>query len=106
MKIDLDRYSVIDEQAAFNALLDRFGEAMKGKFKLKLDQGYSGWMDESNPDLISTLLDSIEIHLAKGGDQMIDVGNLAAMLWNLNYTPVAVELSPTREGKEIRPPED
>ncbi|KKM74686.1 hypothetical protein LCGC14_1397750, partial [marine sediment metagenome] len=45
MKIDLDRYSVIDEQAAFNALVDRFGEVMKGKFKLKLDQGYSGWMD-------------------------------------------------------------
>ncbi len=92
MKINLDRFSVVDEEAAFNALVDKFGAEMKAKFKLKLDQGKGGWMDESDPDLMSTLLDGIEVHLAKGGNQMVDVGNLAAMLWNLSYLPIAVEI--------------
>ena len=100
MKIDLNRYSVVDEQAAFNALVDEFGEAMKIKFELKMEQGYSGWMDESDSELIPSLIHSLHQHVEKGGDQMIDVGNLAAMLWNLHYIPAAVEFSPTREGEK------
>ncbi len=92
MKINLDRFSVVDEEAAFNALVDKFGAEMKAKFKLKLDQGKGGWMDESDPDLILELRNSLHEHLAKGGAQMIDVANLAAMLWNLSYLPIAVEI--------------
>ena len=103
MKIDLNHYSVVDEQAAFNALVDRFGEEMKEKFRLKMQQGYSGWMDDSDEELIPSLLNSLQQHLQKGGDQMIDVGNLTVMLWNLHYVP---SVNPTREGEKEVPQED
>ena len=59
MKINLDHYAVVDEQAAFNALVDKFADAMKSKFGVKLKQGFSGWMGESDTDLIYTLSTAI-----------------------------------------------
>jgi hypothetical protein len=81
-----DAYSKIEgypyEVAVLTELVNRFSDKMWHKLIRKLDQGYYGWDD---PFLKKSLQESLIKHIEKGFDaeNMVDVANLAAMLWNL-----------------------
>lgn len=70
------------EKQALSAMVDAAARAMKNKLHQKRDNGaYSGWDDE---ELLPDLKQSLIKHIEKGfsEENMIDVMNLAAMIWN------------------------
>jgi len=69
---------------ALGALLDVFVKEVGAKIFTKLQDGYMGWDDPKNRDLLRRkLLTNFE------KDDMVDVAALAMFLWNLNdKTPV------------------
>ena len=66
------------ELNAIDKMVDVFSEAMKAKFRKKYLEGYTGWDDKSLRIWIEKKLPE---HVGKG--DMVDVANLAAMLWNM-----------------------
>lgn len=66
------------EIEALDALVDAFAMRMKAKLRQKALAGYTGWDD---PTLRPGILASLRLHVGKG--EMIDVANIAAMLWNM-----------------------
>ena len=63
---------------AFDEVVKQFGKQMKAKFRRKFMGGRRGW-DEK--DQRQFLLSSLKRHIEKG--DMVDVANLAAMIWNM-----------------------
>jgi len=66
-------------------LVAQFGEAMRSKLRKKYEQGYRGWQDTTDPVVLETLRDKLRTHVERyeAGDpkQLVDIGNLTAMLW-------------------------
>jgi hypothetical protein len=60
-------------------MVDSFAEEVKSKLRSKCLMGYTGW---DNPELQPLLLQKLKEHIEREG-QEIDVGALAAMLWNM-----------------------
>ncbi len=81
MKVNPVDYLAPDEKTAFRTLLVFFAQALGRKFDEKHEQGRRGWANGSDPDLKRHLLESLRRHVDKG--DMVDVGVLAAMIWNL-----------------------
>jgi hypothetical protein len=69
------------EEMALNYLINQFAEQLRERVLSKLREGYTGW---DNPDEVSTR--SLEVLLRKNltpaSMDFIDVGVLAAMIWN------------------------
>lgn len=61
-------------------VVDNFSEEMKKKLREKYSEGFYGWDDPNNKDLIKH---ELKIHIEKDGEQYIDIANLSMMLWNL-----------------------
>jgi len=78
----------IAESARLSRLVSYFADAMREKLWKKLNQGYSGWNDDTDPGLHEMLLEKLFEHVdkVKAGDrkQLVDIANLCAMLWNLD----------------------
>jgi hypothetical protein len=71
------------EEHALDALVDAFAKEMKKKLRQKYwRDGYTGWDDIANLAIIQQKLGEHVVRLLAGGDQAVDVANLAAMLWN------------------------
>lgn len=73
-----------EELSALIDLVDRFSKDMRSKLIEKYMEGYTGW---DNPDELEFLKDSLVSHTEKGFDSenMVDVANLAAMIWGHHY---------------------
>lgn len=68
------------ELIAFDHMLNAFVSEMREKFRYKFNQGFRGWDD---PQMLQTVWELLEQHVRRGPAQMIDVGLLSAMVWNL-----------------------
>ena len=68
------------EMTALDALVDAFALEMKKKLYKQYVKGYHGWDDPEMKALLETKLNE---HVQRGEEQMVDVANLAAMLWNM-----------------------
>lgn len=74
----------ITEAEKIENAITAFAESMKSKMLKKLNQGFTGW---DNPANASFLRSSLTEHVHKDQTtmkQMVDVGNLAMMLWYIN----------------------
>ena len=71
-------HGMFADQRAFDAVVNKLATAMKAKFRNKFMEGRSGW-DER--DAKEFLLTSLKSHIERG--DMVDVANIAAMIWNL-----------------------
>ena len=77
-----------------------FGEAMRKKLWKKYREGYTGWSDDSDPCVIENLREKLDDHVrryfgrpvllvplcderATDPAQLVDIANLAMMLWRL-----------------------
>lgn len=70
-----------DDMRALGELVHRFAGAMRPKLYDKAVEGYTGWNDPANRDMIRQKL----LANAERGD-WVDVANLAAMLWGLEQS--------------------
>lgn len=85
----LARYSYPEDEEvqekALNTLVDAFAAEMKAKLLQKMREGYRGWDDHG----LSTKLGlGLRNHAQRAiveedPEQLVDVANLAAMLWNM-----------------------
>jgi hypothetical protein len=77
-------------------LVASFSEAMRAKLWKKLGQGYHGWNDETDSAVYEQLEEKFHEHVKrfKDGDvhQLVDIANLAAMLWWHNETKLITKL--------------
>ena len=55
----------VDEVEALSHAVADFDEAMRQKLWKKLREGYGGWSDSSDPDLVDTLREKLEDHVAR-----------------------------------------
>lgn len=71
------------EQEAYIRLVNIFSNKMKDKFIHKMKAGYGGWELSENKEFIERLLHE---NVKKGftNENLIDIANYAAMLYNLN----------------------
>lgn len=69
-------------ETLFNEMVDNFSQAMKEKFKKKLDIGWFGWDDVVNFDFIFTMAKE---HAVRDFslENCVDVANLFCMCWGL-----------------------
>jgi len=81
MKVNMADFLVPEEKSAFRTLLVLFAQALGRKFEEKFDEGHRGWANGSDPGLRRRLLAALRHHVGK--EDMVDVGVLAAMIWNL-----------------------
>jgi len=92
--------------AELSNLVASFSEAMRAKLWKKLGQGFEGWNDETDEHLYEDLEEKLYAHVRrfKEGDttQLVDIANLAAMLWWHNQTRVAVKLHASSMYGKIR----
>lgn len=72
--------SMTQTMNADSAMVEAFAEAMKTKLARATEKGRGGWND---PDTCSApfLHDLLREHVVKDNLDMVDVGNLAGMLW-------------------------
>lgn len=76
---------VDNEIARLDEMVDNFTLAMKFKLHSKVRQGYHGWDREVYQGMIVDKLVSHVRRLDKGDkSQAVDIGNLAAFIWNLD----------------------
>ena len=71
-------HGMFAECEAFDAVVNAFAKKMKAKFRRKFVKGFSGW---DNKDEKKYLVESLRQHAQEY--DMVDVANLAAMIWNL-----------------------
>ena len=74
------------ESEELSRLVAEFGEAMRQKLWRKFREGYRGWDDDSDREhVIENLRTKLKDHVRRyeAGDrwQLVDIANLAAMLW-------------------------
>jgi len=89
-KIVIDKYrgelsygtSIDPEVAALKKLVSKAAWAMRKKIGHKYEEGWSGWDD---PDMLPVLKRKLVEHVNRdfSEDNMVDVMNLAAMIWNI-----------------------
>ena len=75
-------HGLFDEDEALRQLVRAVSREMIRKLIEKLYQGWHGWDDAA---LLPMLKEKLREHVERGFDRenMIDVMNLAAMIWNL-----------------------
>ena len=64
---------------ALHAAVDQFAAAMKTKLAVKAREGWYGWQESENEEAIWERLES---HVRRGRSQVVDIANLAMMLWH------------------------
>ena len=73
------------EQDKLSMLVAVFAEKMRQKIHKKMSQGYKGWNAMNNGHGARYLRNSLEEHVRRylAGDpkQLVDIANLAALLW-------------------------
>jgi len=73
------------EQNALSRLVSEFAEAMRQKLWKKQREGRSGWQDTSDskvPEILrERLYEHVEAYRRGDPKQLVDIANLAAMLW-------------------------
>lgn len=74
-------HNLFAEEKALRALVRAFAAEMERKLLAKMRDGRSGWDDPACRDCIR---EALRQHIARGDGQMVDIANLAAMLWNLD----------------------
>ena len=74
---------VKDETARINAVVDKFGMAMKARLAEKVCEGRTGWSDKSSSDEIYNAMLAHAASTKLAHEREIDVANFAMMLWNL-----------------------
>ena len=74
--------AVLPEISALRELTRTVADKMYSKLLVKFKEGWEGWDD---PDALPILKSKLIDHILKGFDpeNMIDVMNLAAMIWNI-----------------------
>lgn len=65
-------------------MVDAFAAEMKKKLQAKFTEGYEGWDD---PKMLPILKVKLMNHAEKPGQQVVDIANLAAMIWNIETNP-------------------
>lgn len=95
------------EAARLSRLVSEFADEMREKLWKKLAQGYRGWEDDSDSHLVELLREKLRVHvdryLARDPKQLVDIANLAAMLWRIEVQlrqrePAAPAISGERRG--------
>ena len=81
------------EVSALQHLVDDFSDAMETKLIEKHHQGYRGWNNPANKDMIAK---SLKEHVERGTDEYVDIANLAAMMWNFERMEAADHIEPIR----------
>lgn len=76
----------LNEFEGLSQLVSRFADAMRARLWEKADEGYEGWQDDSRlPEIIETvrekLFASVEKYRKGETKQLVDIANLAAILW-------------------------
>lgn len=66
----------------WNEPVDSFALAMKQKLSVKAAEGFYGWDDPLYKDIIEQKLYKHVERQRSGGHQLIDIANLAMMLWH------------------------
>lgn len=86
-------YSSEEMDIGLEALVKGASEAMLTKLQFRYVDGYHGW---DNINLIQELWDKLEDHIDKGLDRenMVDIMNLAAFLWNMADAAKRLHLLP------------
>lgn len=84
----IDRDKMEQELEKLSDLAFRFADAMREKLWKKYDEGFRGWDDDSDSSALDELRRKLGVCILKynnGADpsQLVDIGNLSAMLWNL-----------------------
>ncbi len=76
-------HNLFSEIDALDKLVNSFAKEMKKKLKKKYLEGYTGWDNKEDEKLIKRKLKE---HCLKKTDSenMVDIANLVAMLWNMN----------------------
>lgn len=78
-------WDIKNERDDLSMLVALFGEAMRQKLRQKFEQGYRYWNDTTYSHMVEDLQDKLHSHVEryKKGDpkQLVDIANLAAMLW-------------------------
>ena len=78
-------WEIKSDRDDLSMLVALFGEEMRQKLRKKLEQGYKYWNDASDDHVVEDLRDKLIDHVEryKKGDpkQLVDIANLAAMLW-------------------------
>lgn len=73
------------ESAALDAMVDAFAAKMKSKLRKQISKGYAGWDDPNANECLRIGLATHVIRQNKGdGNQLVDIANFCAMLWNQN----------------------
>ena len=92
----------VSEVEALSQCVGDFAEAMRRKLWKKLREGYGGWNDDSDPDVIDSLRDKLHEHVKRyfgpgsesGSEtdpkQLVDIANLVMMLWRIEVWRVEV----------------
>ena len=75
----------LNEFEGLSQLVSRFSDAMRARLWEKMHKGYKGWLDDSDVHLVddvqSRLFASVEKYRAGEVKQLVDIANLAAILW-------------------------
>lgn len=71
-------HGIFAQPRAFDAVVNAFNKQMKVKFRKKYLEGRDGWDNRNQKHFIKA---SLKKHISKG--DMVDVANLAAMIWNM-----------------------
>jgi hypothetical protein len=76
----------LTEFEGLSQLVSRFSDAMRARLWEKLEQGYEGWADDSRREEVienvrSKLTASVTKYSQGESKQLVDIANLAAILW-------------------------
>lgn len=98
LNIDFEQEGAEAEANEFANLAYQFADDMVLKFAKKLNESFQGW---KSPAFKKQLLKSLKEHIKKG--DMIDVGIIALMIWNLSKITVYKNktIGPTESSRDI-----
>jgi len=82
----IDALQSLNEFEGLSQLVSRFSDAMRARLWEKLEEGYGGWNDPTDADhtidvVRDKLFASIEKYKKGEVKQLVDIANLAAILW-------------------------
>jgi uncharacterized protein YbgA (DUF1722 family) len=80
-----DMIQQLEEYERLGMLVSRFSEVMRARLYEKVQEGYEGWADHTDPHVVETvqekLFASVEKYRRGEKKQLVDIANLAAILW-------------------------
>jgi hypothetical protein len=84
-RVHINILQQLSEFEGLSQLVSRFSDVMRARLWEKMEEGYEGWSDTTDPNLIENVQDSLfrSIEKYKEGEtkQLVDIANLAAILW-------------------------